>query len=43
MPKEAPNRVATVWDNISEIKVDIDEVASMFEIKVIKYFKRKFS
>jgi len=35
MPKEAPNRSETVWDNIKEVKIDINEIASLFEIKVI--------
>lgn len=36
-PKEAPNRVETVWDNIKEIKVDINEIASLFELKVFNF------
>lgn len=38
MPKEAPNRVETVWDNIKEVKIDIGEIANLFEIKVISLF-----
>jgi len=34
MPKEAPNRVETVWDKIKEVNIDITEIVSMFEIKV---------
>ena len=35
MPKEAPNRTETVWDNIKEVNIDVDEIANLFEIKVI--------
>ena len=35
MPKEAPNRVETVWDDILEVKIDISEIANLFEIKVV--------
>jgi hypothetical protein len=38
-PKEAPNRLETIWDNIKEVKIDINEIASLFEIKVFKSLK----
>jgi len=37
MPKAAPNRVETVWDKINEVKIEIEEIANLFEIKV--FFK----
>jgi len=38
VPKEAPNRVETVWDKMKEVNIDISDIVDMFEIKV-KYLK----
>ena len=35
MPKEAPTRTLTVWDDVNEVQINMDEITDLFEVKVI--------
>jgi hypothetical protein len=35
LPQQAPNRPNSVWDNIKEVELNIQEIAASFESKVM--------